>query len=120
MEAVEFIVRGDAARAKATVIDALQSRQFRLTWTGDWDGIAERGNKTANVLLGAFAQYFRIDLAIRTAPDGNGVIHLGKSTKGYMGGAIGASRTTKNFDGLVADLQATFAAAGVLVNVFAR
>ncbi len=117
MDAVEFTVRGDAARAKATVVDALQARKFRFTWTGEWDGIAERGNKVANALLGALAQYFKVGVLIRTAPDGNGIIRLEKSSKGYMGGAVGAHRTTKNFDTLQTDLQATFHAAGVLVNV---
>jgi hypothetical protein len=117
MDIAEFTVAGDASRAKATVIDALQTRKFRFTWSGEWDAIAERGNKIANALAGAFAQYFKITVLVRTAPDGNGLIRIEKSSKGYMGGALGASRTRKNFDGLVADLQATFAAAGVLVNV---
>ncbi|MCB0986102.1 MAG: hypothetical protein KDB06_15740 [Ilumatobacter sp.] len=117
MEAVEFFVAGDANRAKATVVEALQNRKFRLTWNGDWDAVAERGNKVANVLAGAFAQYFKIGVVIRSGPDGTGVIRIEKSSSGWMGGAVGASRTRKNFDGLAADLQATFQAAGVLQNV---
>ncbi|MEZ5271148.1 MAG: hypothetical protein R2694_02400 [Ilumatobacteraceae bacterium] len=66
MEAVEFFVAGDANRAKATVVEALQNRKFRLTWNGDWDAVAERGNKVANVLAGAFAQYFKIGVVIRS------------------------------------------------------
>jgi hypothetical protein len=116
MNAVEFIVAGDASRAKATVIEALQSRKFKLTWSGEWDAVAERGNKFANVLVGALAQYFKVGLVVRTGPDGNGVIRLDKSSKGYMGGAVGAHRTTKNFDALAADLEATFRTAGVLVH----
>ena len=50
-----------------------------------------------------------------SGPGGQGVIRLDKSSKGYMGGAVGAHRTTKNFDALAADLEATFRAAGVLV-----
>ncbi len=117
MNAAEFVVLGDAARAKATVADALQSRKFRITWTSEWDAVAERGNKVANALLGAFAQYFKVELTVRSAPDGNGVIRIDKSSKGYMGGAAGAYRTTKNFDGLAADLQGTFQAAGVLLHM---
>lgn len=117
MDAVDFIVVGDAGRAKATVVDALQSRKFRLTWASEWDGIAERGNKIANVLAGAFAQYFKVGVIVRTAPDGNGVIRLEKSSKGYMGGVAGAIRTTKNFDSLAAELETAFRAAGVLVHM---
>ncbi|MDO8361803.1 MAG: hypothetical protein Q7V88_02825 [Actinomycetota bacterium] len=117
MNAIEFVVAGDAGRAKATVVDALQSRKFKLTWSGEWDATAERGSKIANALAGALAQYFKVGVMVRSAPDGNGVIRLEKSSKGYMGGAVGAHRTTKNFDALSADLETTFGAAGVLVHV---
>ena len=114
MNAVEYVVVGDAARAKATVAQALEVRKFKLTWQGEWDAVAERGNKIANVLLGALAQYFKVGVQVRTGVGGNGVIRVEKSSKGYMGGWLGASRTNKNFDGLHADLLATFQAAGVL------
>lgn len=117
MNAVEFFVTGDANRAKATVAQALESRKFRLTWSSEWDAVAERGSKVANVLAGAFAQYFKFGLIVRSGPEGQGVIRLDKSSKGYMGGAVGAHRTTKSFDALAADLEATFMAAGVLVGV---
>ena len=38
----------------------------------EWDGTAERGNKIANALAGALAQYFKVGVVVRTAPDGNG------------------------------------------------
>ena len=116
VSAVEFFVTGDANRAKATVIEALESRKFRLTWSSDWDAVAERGNKVANVLAGAFAQYFKFTLMVRSGAEEQSVIRLDKAAKGYMGGAVGAHRTTKNFDALAADLEATFLAAGVLVH----
>jgi len=116
MNAIEFVVTGDAGRAKHTVSAALETRKFKLTWSSEWDGVAERGSKVANALAGAFAQYFKVEVQVRTAYDGGAVIRLEKSSKGYMGGAIGAHRTTKNFDLLAADLEATFAAAGVLVS----
>jgi hypothetical protein len=111
---VEYFVAGDPARAKATVVQALESRGFRFTWSGEWDAIAERGSKTANMLAGAFAQYFKVGVNVRSMPDGSSVIGIEKSSKGYMGGAWGASKTNKNFDTLAADLEATFGQAGVL------
>ena len=121
MKLVEFHIDGDAARAKATVVQALEARKFRLTWNGEWAAVAERGNKVLNVFLGAMAQYFKVGVAVLTAPEGHGVIQLEKSSSGWMGGAIGASRTTKNFDSLKAELEQTFGQAGVLrsVNVVA-
>ena len=117
MNAVDFIVAGDANRAKLTVVQALESRKFKLTWSSEWDAVAERGNKVANVLAGALAQYFKVGVLVRTAPDGNGVIRIEKSSKGYMGGVVGASRTSKNFDALAGELEASFRAAGVLVHI---
>lgn len=117
MDAVEFVVTGDANRAKATVIEALESRKFTLTWASDWDAVAQRGNKVAYALVGAFAQYLNFVVRIRTGVVGEGIIRLEKATKGYMGGALGAHRTTKNFDSLAADLERTFQAAGVLTQV---
>ena len=115
MDAVEYLVTGDAVRAKATVVQALEARKFKLTWMGEWDGVAERGSKVANALAGAFAQYFKVGVTIRSGANGTAVIRLDKSSKGYMGGVVGASRTSKNFDALHADLDATFRSAGVLV-----
>lgn len=117
MNTVDFIVAGDATRAKLTVVQALESRKFKLTWTTEWDAVAERGNKVANALAGALAQYFKVEVLVRSAPDGDGVIRIVKSSKGYMGGAIGASRTSKNFDSLAGELEASFRAAGVLVQM---
>lgn len=107
---------GDAARAKATVAEALQARKFRVAWPTECDAVAERGNKIANVLFGAFAQYFKVSVVVRSDSDGRGVIQLEKSSKGYMGGAAGAYRTSKNFDALAAELETAFRAAGVLVS----
>lgn len=114
---VEFALQGDPARAKATVIQALESRKFRLTWTDDWTGVAERGNNVANALFGAFAQYFKIDLSVRSAQDGTSIVRVDKTSKGMMGGAAGVVRTNKNMASLREELEATFSAAGVLHGV---
>ncbi len=121
MKLVEFHIDGDAARAKATVVQALETRKFKFTWSDEWTAVAERGSKVKNIFLGALAQYFKVGVAVMTAPEGHGVIRLEKSSSGWMGGAVGASRTTKNFDGLKAELEQTFAHASVLrsVNVIA-
>jgi hypothetical protein len=117
MKLVEFHLDGDAARAKATVVQALEVRNFRLTWSDEWAATAERGSKIKNIFLGALAQYFKVGLAVMTAPEGHGVVRIEKSSSGWMGGAIGASRTTKNFDGLKLELEQTFGQAGVLRSV---
>lgn len=115
MDVVEFFLVGDPQRAKSTVAEALESRKFRLKWAGEWDAVAERGNMVANVLLGALAQYFKVGVSVRSAESGTSVVRIEKSSRGWMGGAIGAHRTTKNFEALRGELDATFRAAGVLV-----
>jgi hypothetical protein len=115
MEYFELLLSGDPTRAKATVEQALEQRRFRLTWTDEWTATAERGNKVANALLGAFAQYFKVHVAVRAAPEaGRSIVRIDRGSRGYMGGAIGASRTNKNLQTLFDELQATFGAAGVL------
>lgn len=116
MDAVEFTLVGDPQRAKTTVVQALESRKFTLKWGGDWDAVAERGNKVANVLLGAMAQYFKVEVVVRSGADGSSIVRVQKSSSGWMGGAIGAHRTNKNFESLRGELDATFRAAGVLVS----
>ena len=111
----DFTLQGDPAHAKGTVEQALVGRKFRLTWHDDWTATAERGNKVANALAGAAAQYFKVGVAIRSADDGNSILRVERQSTGWMGGAIGASRTTKNLEQLRSELEASFGAAGVLV-----
>jgi hypothetical protein len=115
---VEFVLIGDPARAKATAAQALEARKFKLSWHDDWSATAERGNKIANALAGAAAQYFRVDLRVMSASDGEqSIVRIDQKSSGWMGGAIGASRTKKNMAALREELTQTFSAASVLVGV---
>jgi hypothetical protein len=111
----EFTLQGDPARVRATVQQALETRKFRLTWNDEWTATAERGSKVANALAGAAAQYFKVGVAIRSGSDGNSIMRVERQSSGWMGGAIGASRTTKNLEQLRDELAATFGAANVLI-----
>jgi hypothetical protein len=111
----DFTLQGDPVHAKDTVHDALVARKFRLTWHDDWTATAERGNKVANAVAGAAAQYFKVGVAIRSGGDGNAILRVERQSSGWMGGAIGASRTTKNLEQLRAELEQSFTASGVLV-----
>ena len=115
MEYFDLQLSGDPARARATAQQALESRKFKLTWSDDWTATAERGNKVANVLAGALAQYFKVEIAVRSVPESDAsVVRISRGSRGFMGGAIGVARTNKNMATLFAELQATFSAAGVL------
>lgn len=116
MEYVDFSLSGDPTSAKQVITDALTARKFRVQWSDEWTGVAERGNKVANALLGAFAQYFKVDVVIRTDEStGTGVVRLARSSRGMMGGAVGVHRTNKNMRTLADELTTAFQASGVLL-----
>jgi hypothetical protein len=114
---VEFVVTGDPATARATVQAALEARKFRMTWHDDWTATAERGNKIANLLVGAFAQYFKVGVRLMSNSPEQTTVRLERQSSGMMGGAVGAARTRKNMETLKSELSATFGSAGVLVGV---
>ena len=115
IQGCEFTLQGDPAHARATVQQALEMRKFRLAWNDEWTATAERGSKVGNALAGAAAQYFKVGVGIRSGTDGNSILRVERQSSGWMGGAIGASRTTKNLEQLRDQLEATFGAANVLV-----
>ena len=114
---VDFLVTGDPTTARATVERALVDRKFKVVWGDDWTAIGERGSKTANVLVGAAAQYFRVGVQLTSAQPGETTIRIERLSSGWMGGAIGASRTTKNLARLRTELEGAFSNAGVLRGV---
>ena len=116
LQGYDFTLRGDPARVKATAQQVLETRSFRLAWRDEWTATAERGNKVANAIVGAVAQYFKVGVAIRSGTDGNSIMRVERQSSGWMGGAIGAARTTKNLERLRDELTATFGAADVLVS----
>ena len=115
VQGYDFTLQGDPARVRATAQSALESRQFRLEWHDDWTATAERGSKVGNAIGGAFAQYFKVGVAIRSADEGHSVLRVEKQSSGAMGGLWGMSKTNKNLTALSEELEATFGAAGVLV-----
>ena len=117
VQGYDFTLQGDPAHARVTVQQALEARKFRLVWADDWTAVAERGNKVANAFAGAAAQYFKVGVAIRSADTGHSILRVERQSSGWAGGAIGASRTTKNLDQLKQELESSFGTAGVLVGV---
>jgi hypothetical protein len=115
VQGYEFTLQGDPTRVRATIQQALETRKFRVTWQDDWSAMAERGNKVANVVAGAAAQYFKVGVVIRSGAEGTTLLRVERQSSGWMGGAIGAARTTKNLQTLQGELEATFATAGVLL-----
>lgn len=115
MAVYEFTLVGDPARARQTASDALESRQFVMQWTDDWTAKAVKGNKTKAALLGAFAHYMEVGVAVRAADSGHSIIRIESLTAGWLGGVWGVRKTDKSFAELRDHLGTTFDAAGVLV-----
>ena len=115
MSSYEFTILGDPARARQTAADALAAREFVLHWSDDWTAKAIRGNKTKAALLGAFALYMEVGVAVRSLDSGHSVIRIDSLTTGMMGGVWGMSKTTKSFAELRDQLGTAFDVAGVLV-----
>jgi hypothetical protein len=113
----DFLVVGDPVRARATIEEALVARKFRVAWSDDWTASAERGSKVANAIAGALAQYFKVGVRLMSAEPGETTVRIERQSSGWMGGAIGASRTTKNMTALRTELETTFSSAGVLRGV---
>jgi hypothetical protein len=114
---VDFALTGDPAAARDAAAQALGARKFEVAWTDEWTGLAERGSKVKNALLGAAAQYFKVGLRVMTGDAGGSVLRLERLSSGWMGGAIGAARTTNNMKKLRDELTQVFQGDGVLVGV---
>ncbi len=106
---------GDTLRARDTLVAVLQQEGFLIEWHDDWTGVAKKGSLTANVLFGAFAQYFELWFAFQALPDGNLHLRLYRTGSGMAGGLIGWSRVRSKFTAIVHQVEATFAHAGVLL-----
>jgi len=117
MRIVEIVVKGNSDSARAAANQALESRKFRLGWEDPWTATAERGNKTANALAGALAQYFKVGLKLMTGNPGEVVLRFEQQSTGTMGGLVGMRRSTKNMQSLRDELTTAFQEQGVLVSV---
>lgn len=121
---IDFVVTGDPAAARSSVETALLEQSFSLHWDTEWSLTAEKGSKSGNWLSGGLAKYLKLAAAVMSGPGGQVVVHLESESVGHYGGSsawIGEAMGTNAMEGELASLkdtlQATFAAAGVLIDV---
>lgn len=114
---LDFALLGDAAAAQQTATAALTHHKFKLNWADPHTATAERGNKVANALLGALAQYFKVGVRIAPGQPGYTVLRIERQSSGWMGGAIGAKRTSKNMENLRDGITQYLTAQGVFAGV---
>lgn len=111
----EIAVTGDPARARTSVVQALESRGFTVVWQDDWSGTAEKGSKGKQVLLGGFAPHLQVGISLHAIDQGT-VVRLIRPSAGVSGGLMGRAKAVKQFNGVADDLLAAFREAGVLVD----
>ena len=116
MKSIACTVTGDPTHAKGALVSVLHDQGFVVTWTDEWTGFAERGSKTKNLLLGAFAQYMRFDLNVRSGPAGQAVVSCFQTSTGAMGGVWGVAKTRKAFDAAAEAIAAGLQEMGMLVS----
>jgi hypothetical protein len=95
---VRLVVAGHADPLRQLVHHVLERAGWKMWWdpTG-WAGMATKGDKTANFLLGAFAQYHELRFAFQALPDGTTALMLYRTGSGCMGGLIGVYQVRKSF-----------------------
>jgi hypothetical protein len=111
---VDLLVKGSVQNVQTLVQSAFVSTGFQVTWAGPTQGKAEKGSKGANLMLGAFAQYYGVDFQIAPNPNG-AALRLIKANTGWAGGYLGARKVEKQFVELGDTLEAWFRHQGVLL-----
>ncbi len=117
MKSIDIVIRCDPGDARQSATSALEARKFRLDWKDEWSATAERGNKIANALGGALAQYFKVNLSLHSGSPGETIVRFEQASSGAMGGLIGVRRVRKNMDQLRDEVSAAFQDKGLLVAV---
>jgi hypothetical protein len=110
-----YVVQGDPRQALDVMGTVLAERRFKVYATDSWSGTAELGSKVKGAVLGAASLFVQLDYAVTTGPDGLTRLSVRQGSSGWMGGAIGASRTKKLLASLQQELGVRLAAAGLLL-----
>jgi hypothetical protein len=99
-------VMGDPGAVRAVVAQVLTSRGFTVTWQDDSTEVAVRGSRVANILFGAFAQYFKVGVRIAAGQPGETFVHIERLSSGWGGGFVGVAQTRRILESLDAELEA--------------
>jgi hypothetical protein len=115
VESREIAVVGEPVKARATVVQALESRGFTVVWADEWSGTAEKGSKGKQIMFGGFAPHLKVGLSLHAIDRGT-VVRLIRPSAGVSGGLLGRSKAIKQFNGVADEVYASFRQAGVLLD----
>jgi len=59
-----------------------------------------RGSRVANILIGAFAQYFKVGVRIVAGQPGETLVRIERLPSGWAGGFVGVGKTRRNLESL--------------------
>lgn len=113
----DLVLAGEASIHRHALVQLLAGRGWVMTWDpSGWGGIATRGNKVANVLFGAFAQYHELRFGFVTNPDGTTGLTVFRTGDGCMGGLYGMYKVKKSFKETSAIVEQHYVATGTLLS----
>jgi len=103
---VRYTFRGADANAVGFAVDEYFTRRgYKLEEGSPLNGTYGKGSAAGRAIAGGFATRFKFKVAI-TPNSGETVLDFAKGMSGMMGGALGASKMTKEFKTIQEDLKA--------------
>ncbi len=113
----DLVLAGEANAHRYALVQLLGSQGWTMTWDpSGWAGMATRGNKISNALLGAFAQYHEIRFGFFTNPDGTTGLTVFRTGDGCLGGLYGMYKVKKSFKKTSAIVEQHYVATGSLLS----
>ena len=113
----DLVLAGDAGEHRELLRDLLADEGWVMQWDpSGWGGTATKGNKIANFLFGAFAQYHEMRFGFVTLADRSTGLTVFRAGDGCMGGLYGMYKVKKSFQATSALVEGHFAASGKLLS----
>jgi hypothetical protein len=113
----DLVLAGEAGQHRDLLRQLLTSQGWVVQWdAGGWSGRATKGNKTANFIFGAFAQFHELRFNFVTVQDHSTGLTVFRSGDGCMGGLYGMYKVKRSFKETSALVEGHFAASGKLLS----
>ena len=93
---------------------ALTARGFAVSWSDEWNGLAAKGSKGKQLVFGAMAMRFEVNLNV-FVDNGVTIVRMSRPSTGMSGGLAGRARARNQFASLTTEVTGVFQANGVLL-----
>ncbi len=112
-----FVKAKDMEAVRGMVQAAFDQNKFKVEWHDTYVGLAKKGNRVLNILLGAFCTYHEISFNVFQSEKSELYVHLEQRSSGWWGGLLGAHMAKKRFREVRDLMAAYFDGQGVLERV---